>query len=132
MSKSTNTRATFLQVMRYASVFSITAVLLLFAFVAAVNDDAGFFISWCLVLLAVVFYIIIPIIGFWIYSFIESIRHNTKTDKMLLYFQIADLLLIGFVAYKCNLYEPDCNAVIMAKHYDAKGSEIYRQARIPC
>ena len=43
---------------------------------------------------AIFFYITIPLIGFWIYSFVKAIRRHTKTDKILLWAHAADLEVV--------------------------------------
>lgn len=43
-------------------------------------------------------------------------RH-TKTDKILLWFHIVDLLLLGVIVYALNLPTRKCDAFIMAEYY---------------
>lgn len=120
INRPTNKRQAFLQFMRYAAVSVITvwilAILLEQAFTDTYDDFGAVF--WRTVIAAcLLFYITIPIIGFWIYSFAKATRRHTKTDKILLYFHIADLLLFGIFVYLCNLPPRNCDAYIMAKYY---------------
>lgn len=70
--------------------------------------------------LILVFLVIIPLIGFWIYSFVKAVRRRTKTDKILLWFHIADLLLIGGSVYLLNRSPMKCDAFIMAEYYNGE------------
>ncbi len=71
-----------------------------------------------------VFYITIPIIGCWLYSFYQSIFRRTKTDIVLLYFHIADVLLVGLMIYMALRPAVNCDAYIMEDHYNKYGSEM--------
>lgn len=117
-------RAKFFQFMRYVSVFAVTTVLVVMA--TASLGVGGYATDWAvfffIIVSASLFFITLPVVGFWIYSFIKSIKRRTKVDRMLLYFHIADLLLIGLIVYWNNSPTQDCNAEIMARHYDAEGS----------
>jgi len=42
---------------------------------------------------AIFFYITIPLIGFLVYSFVAAVSRRPKTDKILLWFHIADLMV---------------------------------------
>ena len=110
--------------MRYVSVFAVTTVLVVMA--TASLGVGGYDTDWAvfffIIVSASLFFITLPVVGFWIYSFIKSIKRRTKVDRMLLYFHIADLLLIGLIVYWNNSPALDCNAEIMARHYDAEGS----------
>lgn len=110
--------------LRYVSVFAVTIVLVVMAI--ASSGVGGYDTDWALFFFIIVFislfFITLPITGFWIYSFIKSVRRRTKTDRVLLFFQIADLLLIGMIIWLDISPTRDCNAEIMAKHYETEGS----------
>ena len=67
-------------------------------FIASTDED-DFLAAFMVVAAIVTFFFTIPIIGFWIYSFVKSISKHTKTDRIFLWFHIADLLLLGGVVY---------------------------------
>lgn len=93
-------RQVFLRFMRYVAVTLVTLWLLVTMIASADTDDLWF--SLIIVSALVVFFITIPIIGFWIYSFIKAVRRRTKTDKILLWFHIVDLLMCCAVIYFAN------------------------------
>lgn len=95
-----NKRQVFLRFMRYVAVTLVTVWLLVLMIASVDNDDYGF--ALMIVSALVVFFITIPIIGFWIYSFIKAVRWRTRADKILLWFHIADLLMCGVVIYFAN------------------------------
>ncbi|MDE6770536.1 MAG: hypothetical protein K2J78_12505 [Muribaculaceae bacterium] len=128
INQSTNNRATFLQLMRYVSVCLVTIVLtiMLIMCIGLHGFDLGMALFFVIIFFAYMFYITLPIIGFWIYSFIKSISHHTKIDRILLYFHIIDLIMLGGVIYLgISKGEPDCNADIMAEHYEIYDREMY-------
>jgi len=104
--------------MRYVSVALITAVLLLLL-INSYEEDlwAGIIIVAMLML----FPITLPIIGFWIYSFVKSIKGHTKSDKRFLWVQVTDLIILVAVIFLLNKPEAMCNADIMAEHYGKYG-----------
>ncbi len=55
-------------------------------------------------------------INLWQYSFIKSISWRTKTDKILLWFHFADLLILGMGIYFANQPPLKCDAFIMAEN----------------
>lgn len=109
-------RQRFLRFMRYLSVAVVTVLLLAFVDVVFQQDapaiSPGLFILMCAV---VFFYVTIPIVGFWLYSFIIAIRRRTKTDRILLWLHIADLLILVIGVYLANLPPLRCDAFIMAQ-----------------
>lgn len=109
-----NKRQVFLRFMRYVTVTLVTVWLLVLMIASADNDDYGF--ALMIVSALVVFFITIPIIGFWIYSFIKAVRWRTRADKILLWFHIADLLMCGAVIYFANQPMHKCDAFIMAQY----------------
>lgn len=118
----------FLRFMRYVSVFSVTIVFTIMAIMCSGLDGFDLDLTlFCFILIfTYLFFITIPIIGFWIYSFIKSIKRSTKTDCILLYFHIADLILLGLIIYlDVSRGELDCNAEIMAKHYEKYHKEMH-------
>lgn len=107
-------RQVFLRFMRYVAVTLVTLWLLVTMIASADTDDLWF--SLMIVSALVVFFITIPIIGFWIYSFIKAVRRRTKTDKILLWFHIVDLLMCCAVIYFANQPTHKCDAFIMAQY----------------
>lgn len=113
----------------------ISAILATLALVASliniiVTDDD--FIIFLVILLYVGgFYISIPLTGVWIYSFFRSLFRfrQTKTDRQLLYFHCADIVL--FISIILLLFRPDmrCDADIMSKHYEANKDDMRQLIR---
>lgn len=126
-----NNRETFLCFMRCVSVAVVTIVLVALAIgcsgVGGADVDLALF--FFILVYTVLFFISLPITGFWIYSFIKSVRRRTKADRILLCFHVADLLLIGLIVYLANNPKLDCNAEIMAEHYDREGAWMRNIAR---
>lgn len=117
-SQPINKRQRFIRFMRYLSVAVVTVWLL--AFLIASADKEDFRAVGVIVFLIFVFLVIVPLIGFWIYSFVKAVRRRTKTDKILLWFHIADLLLLGGIVYLLNRPPMKCNAFIMAECYNGE------------
>lgn len=113
-----NKKQTFLRVMRYVAVTVVTVWLLLL-FIAS-SDEDDFEAAFILAAAVVAFFFIIPIIGFWIYSFVKSISRHTKTDRILLSFHIVDMLLLGGAVYMLNRPPMECDAFIMAECYNGE------------
>ncbi|MFR3188279.1 MAG: hypothetical protein ACLTOV_10280 [Phocaeicola sp.] len=111
-------QTTFLRLMRCVSVFAVT-IWLLVLLSDSLSTNEWHLITW-MVLTVFYFFITIPVLGFWIYSFIKAVRTRTKTNNILLFFHIADLLLLGTAIYRAN--HRDCNANIMAEHYEMDGA----------
>lgn len=103
----------FLRFMRYVAV-TLATVWLLALMIASADTD--FLFSLMIVSALVLFPIAIPITGFWVYSFIKAVRRRTRTDKILLWFHIADLLMCGAVIYFANQPTHKCDAFIMAQY----------------
>lgn len=110
-------KLSLLRFMRYADVAIVTLCLLALLIYSTDTKDDGF-VYLFLFFAVVAFYITIPIIGLWIYSFAKAIARRTKTDKILLWFHAADLLLLGMIVYMCNLPSRNCDAFIMAEYYE--------------
>lgn len=104
--------------MRYVAVTVVTVWLLLL-FIAS-SDEDDFEAAFILAAAVVAFFFIIPIIGFWIYSFVKSISRHTKTDRILLWFHIVDMLLLGGAVYMLNRPPMECDAFIMAECYNGE------------
>ena len=104
--------------MRYIAVAVVTAWLLVFL-IASANKDEFRALGYS-VFLFFVFLFIIPLIGFWIYSFVKAISRHIKTDRVLLWFHIADLLLLGGIVYLLNRPLMKCDAFIMAECYNGE------------
>lgn len=113
-----NKKQTFPRFMRYVAV-AIVTVWLLVLFIASTDED-DFLAAFMVVAAIVAFFFTIPIIGFWIYSFVKSISKHTKTDRIFLWFHIADLLLLGGVVYMLNRPPMKCDAFIMAECYNGE------------
>lgn len=118
-SRPVGKKLSFLRFMRYAAVAIVTLYLLaLLICSTAIRDDG---VVYLFVFLALaLFYITIPVLGLWIYSLVKAITRHTKTDKILLYFHIADILLLGIIVYMCNLPSRKCDAFIMAEYYNGE------------
>lgn len=112
--RSINKNGNFLLVMRYISVAFATVWLLVLMLASMAPDDMLFLLVIGFALIS--FFITIPLIGFWIYSFIKAISLRTKTDKALLWFHIADLLILGISVYCGNKLLHRCDAFIMADY----------------
>lgn len=106
----------FLRFMRYVAVAVVTVWLLLLLIASTDKDD--FEVAFLAAFLF--FFITIPLIGFWIYSFVKAVRRRTNTDRILLWFHIADLLLLGGVVYLLNRPPMKCDAFIMAECYNGE------------
>ena len=118
ISQPINKRQRCIQFMRYFSVAVVTVWLLAFLIASADKDD--FRAVGVIVFLIFVFLVIVPLIGFWIYSFVKAVRRRTKTDKILLWFHIADLLLLGGIVCLLNRPPMRCDAFIMAECYNGE------------
>ena len=114
--KSMNKKQVFLRFMRYVAVAVVTVWLLVIAIEEINEDDFG--VAFLAALLF--FFITIPLVGFWIYSFVKAVWRRTKTDRILLWFHIADLLLLGGVVYLLNRPPMKCDAFIMAECYSGE------------
>ena len=112
--KPQNNRQVFLRFMRIVAVTLVTLWLLVLMIASADTDDLWF--SLMIVSALVIFFVTIPITGFWLYSFIKAVRRRTKTDKILLWFHIIDLLMCGAVIYFANQPTHKCDAFIMAQY----------------
>lgn len=104
----------FLRFLRYVVVAVVTVWLLVIA-VEEINED-DFGVAFLAVFLFS--FITIPLVCFWIYSFVKAVRQRTKTDRILLWFHITDLLLLGGIVYLFNRPPQKCDAFIMAEHYE--------------
>ena len=118
ISQQMNKRQRFIRFMRYLSVAIVTVWLLAFLIASADKDD--FRAVGVIVFLIFVFLVIVPLIGFWIYSFVKAVRRHSKADRILLWFHIADLLLLGSIVYLLNRPPMRCDAFIMAECYNGE------------
>ena len=118
ISKPINKRQRFIRFMRYFSVAVVTVWLLVFLIASADKDE--FRAVGVIVFLFLVFLVIIPLIGFWIYSFVKAVRQHSKADRILLWFHIADLLILGGIVYLLNRPPMRCDAFIMAECYNGE------------
>lgn len=117
-SQPINKRQRFSRFMRYLSVAVVTVWLLVFLIASVDKDD--FRAVGVIVFLFFVFLFIIPLIEFWIYSFVKAVRRHSKADKILLWFHIADLLILGGIVYLLNSPPMRCDAFIMAECYNGE------------
>lgn len=76
-------QTTFLRLMRCVSVFAVT-IWLLVLLSDSLSTNEWHLITW-MVLTVFYFFITIPVLGFWIYSFIKAVRTRTKTNNILLF-----------------------------------------------
>ena len=120
--QSMNKKPAFLRFMRYVAVALVT-VTLLYVFILSIGLN-GFDLDLALFVFILIFsslvFITLPIVGFWIYSFVKAVRRHTKTDKILLWFHIMDLLLLGIIIYLANQPPQRCDADIMAEYYEGE------------
>lgn len=115
----TSKRTAFLRFMRYLSVFAVTLWLLVFLS-TSLSANEWHQLTW-LILTVFFFFITIPILGFWIYSFIKAVTTRTKIDQIFLLVHVVDIILLGLSIYLGNRTCSDCNADIMAEHYEMEG-----------
>lgn len=108
--KSLSKRQVFLQFMRYVAVTLVTLWLLVLMIASTDTDDFWFS------LMIVPALVLCLILGFWVYSFIKAVKRQTKTDKILLWFHMADLLMCGFLVYFAYQFTHKCDAYIMAQY----------------
>ena len=114
--KAMTKKQVFLRFMRYVAVAVVTVWLLVIAIEEINEDDFG--VAFLAAFLF--FFITIPLVGFWIYSFVKAVWRRTKTDRILLWFHIVDLLLLGGVVYLLNRPPMKCDAFIMAECYNGE------------
>lgn len=116
--QSMNKKSAFLRFMRYVAVVLITVWLFALMIASTADDfsDSLIFIYVLYVAIAA-FFITIPLLGFWIYSFVKAIKRHTKEDKIFLVFLIVDLLMIGAIAFFISRPPQKCDAYIMADNY---------------
>lgn len=114
--QSMNKKSAFLRFIRYVAVALVT-VTLLFVFIQSIGLD-GFDLDLALfafiLIFSTLFFITLPIVGFWIYSFVKAVRRRTKTDRTLLWFHIIDIVLLGSIIYLDSKPPQKCDAFIMA------------------
>lgn len=95
--QSMNKKSAFLRFMRYVAVVLVTVWLFMLMIASADRDDFKFLgVVWIALML---FYITVPIIGFWIYSFVKAIKQRTKEDRIFLIVHLVDLLMIVVTAF---------------------------------
>ncbi len=112
----------FLRFMRYVTVAVVT-VILLFVFILSIgldefDLDVAIFVF--ILIFAAGFFITLLSAVFWIYSFVKAVRRRTNTDRILLWFHIVDLLLLGGIVYLHNKPPQKCDAFIMAECYNGE------------
>ncbi len=110
--------------LRLIAVISVTGWLVLLIIAGCLKDD--FLFVSLIVLLAVMFYGTAVVLLLWLYSFIKSIFWHTPADKMLLRWHLIDLLLVGVAFLIMHRPAFNCDADIMAEHYDSYGPEMKR------
>lgn len=111
-----NKKQVFLRFMRYVAVAVVTVWLLVIAIEEINEDDFG--VAFLAAFLF--FFITIPLVGFWVYSFVKAVWRRTKTDRILLWFHIVDLLLLSMIIYIANQPPQKCDAFIMAECYNGE------------
>ena len=117
--------------MRYVAVSVATTALVILAITCSGTNgfDMDLAVFFFIIAFTFLFFITLPVIGFWIYSFIKSIKRRSKTDRVLLLFHIADLLLLGLIICLDNSPTRDCSAEIMAEHYEKYDNEMRNVAK---
>lgn len=121
-------KSVFLRSLRIIAVSIVTAALFFLFLVSIIEDEFDFeIVVFALIMIfAGLYFIILPIAGFWIYSFIKSITRKTKTDKVLLWIHIADLLLLATVIIIDNQPSRKCDAFIMEEEYRGENGRLMR------
>ncbi len=112
-------RGPIFESMRCLSVGLVSVALLLIMLgVLTYNDMIVMFV---VIAAAISFYVTIPVVALWLYSFWLAIWRRTRRDRILLYFHIADVILAGatVLAMQSPLYA--CDADIMANKCDRHG-----------
>lgn len=115
-SRPANKEQPFFRFLRYTAV-AVVSMCLLVLLICATTTNNDIWLFFFIFIAVAAFYITIPIISLWIYSFAKAVMRHTKTDKILLWFHIADLLLLGIIVYTFNLPSQKCDAFIMAEYY---------------
>ncbi len=116
-----------LEVMRYFSILGMTLWLIVLLSTSLSDNEWHFNLWWIMTVFC--FFISLPVLGFWIYSFVKAIRHRTEKENILLGFHILDLLLLGLSIYFLNRPALKCDYDIMAKHYEQYGAEMRKVAK---
>lgn len=119
--QSMNKKSAFLRFMRYVAVILVTVWLFVLMIASAEDDffDSLIFIYVLYVAIAA-FFITIPLLGFWIYSFVKAIKRRTKEDKIFLVIHIVDVLMVGIIAFFLSRPPQKCDAFIMADNYQGE------------
>lgn len=116
--QSMNKKSVFLRFMRYVAVVLITVWLFALMIASAADNfpDSLIFIFALYVAIAA-FFITIPLLCFWIYSFVKAIKKHTKEDKIFLVLHIVDVFMVGIIAFFLSRPPQKCDAFIMADNY---------------
>lgn len=120
--QSMNIVSVFLRFMRFVAVTLVT-ITLLCVFILCVRSEGSDFdlVIFALILFFFyLFFITFPIVGFGIYSLIKAIGRRTKTDRILLWFHLIDILLFGTIICLDNRPSRKCDAFIMAENYNGE------------
>ncbi len=119
--QSMNKKSAFLRFMRYVAVILVT-VWLFVLMIASAEDDflTLLYLYMYYTLLLRLFFITIPLLGFWIYSFVKAIKRRTKEDKIFLVIHIVDVLMVGIIAFFLSRPPQKCDAFIMADNYQGE------------
>lgn len=123
-----------LLVFRYISVIIVTLYLIgLFITTLDTTDLwTGIIIVATIAISIVMPFITLPIVGFWIYSFAESLKgrkkifSGTKNNNILLLLQIFDIILVLAVIIMYNRPAFSCNAKIMETQYEKNWKEMHK------
>lgn len=120
--QSMNKKSAFLRFMRFVAVALVT-VTLLCVFIMSIGLD-GFDLDLVLfafiLIFSYLFFITLPVVVFWIYSFTKAVRRRTKTDRILLWVHIIDILLLCAIIYLDSKPPQKCDADIMAEYYEGE------------
>ncbi len=123
--QSMNKKSAFLRLMQCFAVASVT-IILVFILILGIESDLALDLIALFLIFSPLIIITLPLIGFWIYSFVKAVRRRTKTDKILFWFHMFDILLLAAIILLYNLPSQTCDADIMAEYYNGKNGVLMR------
>lgn len=115
-----NNRTEILKSFRKVSVILVT--LLLLTILLSVSMDEDMIIFFVIILLVQNFFLSIPIIAFWLYSFILFIFYYKYTSKTLRILHFLDIAIV--IGILLQISSHTCDATTMEKHYNNHSIEM--------
>lgn len=107
-----------LAVFRYASVAIVTLCSLILFIFSLSNTYANILDLIIFIGFIIYFPVILLTLGFWLYSFVLSIKRKSIANKVLLGVHIVDIILVIGAFLMLNRPGLKCNADIMAQYYE--------------